>query len=513
VTYERDRHRRKRERDQWKAVETELDGILRCAELAAAVLLQKGNPRHLTVRLQPSRRAVKRSHQERGREGEVTRVAWLDLARSTVRAIDLSHNGIRDEDTVLLAGALRINHTLTALNLSRNCIGGGGEGLAPVALAEAVGTMRALVRLDLSQNRIATKEAGHALGRALSHHGTLKELDLSNNANNATRDGGAAGFAQGIADGMKTNTALTSLHLGGNRISSAAMNGLVAIVVDTKPAMQVLCAVPFRATTLAKLDVSGQRLGAEGALVVARSLANKTNRALLSLNISNNRMATKETGSALAKALSANSVLTELDVSSNNWRKGRSYDVKKWKGDGPGFAKELANGIRTNRALTSLNLSNNNIGGAYDVHPEGWTYDDDGSGLSWKNPQGDWQEEPPPGAKQSGVVALAEALRTNEALVSVRLLSNRIGTEQANELIQMMESKENLTTLCGFSGDETELDLSGQGLSPGCGVLVANEIKHNGALTSLNVGNNHLTNDGCDMTGIKAVAAAISECK
>ena len=41
----------------------------------------------------------------------------------------------------------------------------------------------------------------------------------------------------------------------------------------------------------------------------------------------------------------------------------------------------------------------------------------------------------------------------------MNILSNSIGAEQANELIAIMASKPNLKTLCGFSGDETELDL------------------------------------------------------
>ena len=89
----------------------------------------------------------------------------------------------------------------------------------------------------------------------------------------------------------------------------------------------------------------------------------------------------------------------------------------------------------------------------------------------------------------------------------MNILSNDIGTEQANELIKIMESKDNLKTLCGFSGDETELDLSHKGLRAGCAVLVANEVKNIGALTSLNLASNLLKAEGA-----KQVAAALPEC-
>ena len=75
----------------------------------------------------------------------------------------------------------------------------------------------------------------------------------------------------------------------------------------------------------------------------------------------------------------------------------------------------------------------------------------------------------------------------------MNILGNRIGTDQANALIKIMEGKSTLKTLCGFSGNETELDLSKKGLTAGCALLVANEIVANGALTSLNISNSQLT--------------------
>ena len=77
--------------------------------------------------------------------------------------------------------------------------------------------------------------------------------------------------------------------------------------------------------------------------------------------MANNEMATKEAGQALAGALAGNSVLKELDVSGNDW-----YSNNTDRGDGAGFAQELAVGVKNNGALTSLNVSDNSLGGYYD---------------------------------------------------------------------------------------------------------------------------------------------------
>jgi hypothetical protein len=80
------------------------------------------------------------------------------------------------------------------------------------------------------------------------------------------------------------------------------------------------------------------------------------NGALSVLSLKGNRLATKEAGKALAAALAQNSVLTELDVSGNNWWASPSD-----KGDGVGFAQELSVGLRDNGAMTSLNLASNRL--------------------------------------------------------------------------------------------------------------------------------------------------------
>ena len=73
----------------------------------------------------------------------------------------------------------------------------------------------------------------------------------------------------------------------------------------------------------------------------------------------------------------------------------------------------------------------------------------------------------------------------------MNLLGNSIGVEQAQEFLRIKVQK-GMSTLCGLTGSEKELDLSNSNLSEGCAVLLSPELKDNGALVSLNLANNLL---------------------
>jgi Ran GTPase-activating protein (RanGAP) involved in mRNA processing and transport len=145
---------------------------------------------------------------------------------------------------------------------------------------------------------------------------------------------------------------MTSLHVGMNGIPEKEMKEIITIAMR-KDHMKILCEVPIKDKALTELDISGQDLGMEGALVVAEYL--RDNGALLRLDMSSNDInydingeAAAVPGQALSDALAANTVLTELDLSKNYLK--------------PEFARELDVGIRDNGAMTSLNLFGNKLG-------------------------------------------------------------------------------------------------------------------------------------------------------
>ena len=110
---------------------------------------------------------------------------------------------------------------------------------------------------------------------------------------------------------------------------------------------------------------------------------------------------------------------------------------------------------------------------------------------------------------------------TIRAMVSENILNNNIVAQQAQNLAAILKEHATLKSLCGNKGDETELDMSGKSMRADGAIMLAPEIVANGALTSLNISSNSLGIKGTDawgrpisdMTGIKALAAAIPKCK
>jgi hypothetical protein len=139
------------------------------------------------------------------------------------------------------------------------------------------------------------------------------------------------------------------------------------------------------------------------------------------------------------------------------------------------------------RALSSLNLADNCLGLAVGWHPhadhEGW----------FRGPNGEFENEVP--LDMSGVFTLASAIRPvrdmrAEAISSVNLLLNDIGIDQAKGLVDILKAHPTLKTLCGNTGNETELNMSGKMRGAGDAIMLVPDIIDNGALTSINVEKN-----------------------
>jgi hypothetical protein len=138
----------------------------------------------------------------------------------------------------------------------------------------------------------------------------LTKFDIS--SNDIRAEGGKA-----LAAGLQGNKVITELNISENRLGYSSK-----IDADTSGIIAIANAIP---------DM--------GALSV--------------LSLKDNRLLTAEAGKILSDMVATNTVLKELDLSSNNWKHG--FD--RLQGDGPGFARELAVGISDNRALSQFTFS------------------------------------------------------------------------------------------------------------------------------------------------------------
>jgi hypothetical protein len=82
---------------------------------------------------------------------------------------------------------------------------------------------------------------------------------------------------------------------------------------------------------------------------------------------------------------------------------------------------------------------------------------------------------------------------------SLNLLLNNIGVDQAKDLVGILKDHPTLKTLCGNSGKETELNMSGKMHGAGDAVMLVPDIIDNRAMTKFDISNNAMNADGCKM--------------
>jgi hypothetical protein len=99
-----------------------------------------------------------------------------------------------------------------------------------------------------------------------------------------------------------------------------------------------------------------------------------------------------------------------------------------------------------------LDISNTNIG---EVNWESVNKMDGTGNFHWKHTDGRTQERKPAEGevKPEGIIAIANAISDMGAMLSVNLLQNRIGVDQAKALASILKEHPTLKSLCGNSGE------------------------------------------------------------
>jgi hypothetical protein len=305
---------------------------------------------------------------------------------------------------------------------------------------------KTITALDVSDKKLGV-EGALVVAEYLDGNGALLVLSLK--SNNLQADGGKA-----LAGGLKGNQRITELNIASNNLSynadvGADMSGVI-VLADTIPYMGALLSLDMSNNQLNKwrnrgMDCLGRGMDCLGPAVASSTITSLNiannhlhqnsgidavvsmldNGALTKLTLKDNRLATAEAGKILSDMLAANTVLKELDVSSNCWDLKRRGGGQAG-GDGPEFAKEISKGLSDNGTLTSLDISSNNLiggkgtGGFETVAAE---YSDESD-----------EEEEIMEPDFSGIIAIANAIPDMGALIKLNIGSNHIGAEQERDL-------------------------------------------------------------------------------
>jgi len=231
----------------------------------------------------------------------------------TVLSLKINDNGIKK-----IVEALKINKTITRLDLNNNKISNGGAK----ALAEALKTNKTLILFNISNNNIGY-DGGIAIADALKINTTLLDLNLSENKIN---DG-----AVYIADALKINTTLLKLNLEQNYIKdNGAVKIAEALIVNK---------------TLLDLNLCGNNIR-YGVIPIANALEKNTT--LTNLNLSfNNITIDEEIAIHIANALGRNTTLLNLNLGSNRLRNNG--------------VTPIVTALKINNTLLYINLDENNL--------------------------------------------------------------------------------------------------------------------------------------------------------
>eukprot|EP00729_Bicosta_minor_P008124 gene8124-biopygen266 len=253
--------------------------------------------------------------------GEVGGAAIYEALKvnTTLTSINLQFNKLGEVGGAAIYEALKVNTTLTSINLQFNKLG----EVAGVAIGEALKVNTTLTSINLQFNKLG-EVAGVAIGEALKVNTTLTSIDLR--GNNLGEVGGAA-----IGEALKVNTTLTSIDLRGNTLGEVGGAAIgEALKVNT---------------TLTSIILVGNTLGEVGGAAIGEAL--KVNTTLTSINMYDNKLG-EVGGAAIGEALKVNTTLTSIILVSNTL------------GEVGGAA--IGEALKVNTTLTSINMHDNKLG-------------------------------------------------------------------------------------------------------------------------------------------------------
>ena len=217
----------------------------------------------------------------------VVKISDALTENTTIKSINLSHNGFGIDSAKALAACLETNSTLEELDISYNCVFTDGANM----ISHALCSNTVLKHFNIAHNDICN-EGAVAVSKCLAYNSTLKELNLSWNSISSKGTHQIALSLCSLQDGKLTvENSDCSENFDQTQVESKAN------------------------TTLEVLDLSHNRIGIYG--VQSLSLMLQNNSSLITLNISHNHLSDGEVA-IVTDSIRGNTSLQTLDLSGNN---------------------------------------------------------------------------------------------------------------------------------------------------------------------------------------------------
>jgi hypothetical protein len=274
------------------------------------------------------------------------------------------------EGITAIADALRVNGSLTRVDVRRNKIAGDGAAQLSAAVLGnlkiekfngiPIKEMRAnsITELDLEGQGVGV-EGGMVVARFVPVMVGLTSLNLSSNQLCGLDDRGTGTYtAEGItaiADAMRVNGALTSLNLRDNQLCGLDEIGRGTYTAEGITAIADALRVNGALTAL---DLSSDCLKDEGVSAVCEAIQSNKETKLTSLNFRNNEIGPVG-ANAVAAMVAVTGALTSLDISNNRM--------------GDDGVKPICEALKQNSSLKVLDLNASNTRGG-EIGPQGAQY-------------------------------------------------------------------------------------------------------------------------------------------
>jgi Ran GTPase-activating protein (RanGAP) involved in mRNA processing and transport len=419
----------------------------------------------------------------------------VGLPLTVLSSLDLSSSGLQTEGAVVISWLL--SHSwqgLSNLNMADNNLG--EEGIKP--FIDALKSNEGLTIINVLNNNVHVGQIEDLI--MLQSKKTLKSICGIKPDQQEAKFLGSSGQDLGnvcdcvlLAADIKNLNVLLSLDIKASSIGDKGKTILGRAITESNVKYMV-CDMWSITKETTELDVSNQNLQYADAVLLGGVFHN--NQSLSNLHVGSNNIPEEQMKEMIATALSKETMKTMCEVPLKN-KTLTELDLT-GKGLGTEGALVIAGYLSNNVCLRKINLSNNRMATAIAGRALGRVLKLNSTLEDLDISQNLWDLRRRGGDQSGGNgaefgKAISEGLASNEKLVIINLENNKIPAELEERMYQKVRMSKLRIVLANASmSDMTELDVTGIGFGVEGVFAIAEYLKANSTLLTLNLSNNKL---------------------